>query len=63
LTAQMIKLFKADLGQPVKGLAKKFRVNLTSLSGYLKALENQGYVKSKKIGPPGIYLKGSGEKT
>lgn len=31
-------------------------VNRTFLSGYLKALENQGYIKSKKIGPAKVYF-------
>jgi len=44
------------LGQPVKELAKKLNVNRTFLAGYLKALENQGYVKSKKIGPAKVYF-------
>jgi DNA-binding transcriptional regulator YhcF (GntR family) len=34
----------------VKQLAQQLNVNRTFLAGYLKALENQGYVKSKKIG-------------
>jgi len=31
-------------------------VNRIFLAGYLKALENQGYVKSKKIGPAKVYF-------
>lgn len=56
LTAQIIKLLEADPGQPVKDLAKKLKVNRIFLSGYLKALENQGYVKSKRIGPAKVYF-------
>jgi DNA-binding IscR family transcriptional regulator len=36
-----------DPRQAVKDLAKKLSVNRTFLAGYLEALENQGYVKSK----------------
>jgi predicted transcriptional regulator len=59
LTARIIKLLENDPGQAVKDLAKKLSVNRTFLAGYLKALENQGYVKSKRIGPAKVYFKGS----
>lgn len=48
LTAEITKLLENDPGQPVEDLAKKLGVNRTFLAGYLKALENQVYVKSKK---------------
>jgi len=57
LTIKIIKLLEEDPGQPVKDLAKKLGVNRTFLAGYLKALENQGYVKSKRIGPAKVYFK------
>ena len=57
LTIKIIKLLEDDPGQPVKDLAKKLGVNRTFLAGYLKALENQGYVKSKRIGPAKVYFK------
>jgi predicted transcriptional regulator len=57
LTAKIIKLLENDPGQPVKDLAKKLGVNRTFLAGYLNALENQGYVKSKRIGPAKVYFK------
>jgi len=57
LTAKIIKLLENDPGQLVKDLAKKLGVNRTFLAGYLKALENQGYVKSKRIGPAKVYFK------
>jgi len=50
-------LLENDPGQAVKDLAKKLGVNRTFLAGYLKALENQGYVKSKRIGPAKVYFK------
>ena len=56
LTAKVIRLLDSDPGQPVKELAKKLGVNRTFLAGYLKALENQGYVKSKRIGPAKVYF-------
>lgn len=57
LTDQIIKLLEEDPGQSVKELAKKLGINRTFLAGYLKALENQGYLKSKKIGPAKVYFK------
>jgi len=37
-------------------------VNRTLLAGYLSALENEGKVKSKKIGPAKVYFKGDNVK-
>ena len=56
LMAKIIKLLEGDPGQPVKDLARKLDVNRTYLAGYLKALEDQGYVKSKRIGPAKVYF-------
>jgi len=56
LTVKIIKSLENDPGQTVKGLAKKLGVNRTFLAGYLEALENQGYVKSKRIGPAKVYF-------
>jgi predicted transcriptional regulator len=50
LTDRILKLLEKDPGQPVQELAKELKINRTFLAGYLKALENQGYVKSKRIG-------------
>ena len=55
LMAKMIKLLEDD---PVKDLARKLGVNRTYLAGYLKALEDQGYVRAKRIGPAKVYFKG-----
>jgi predicted transcriptional regulator len=57
LTTEIIKLLENDPGQTVKDLARKLGINRTFLAGYLKALENQGYVKSKRIGPAKVYFK------
>jgi|YelNatPaOPRAMG01_1025707.scaffolds.fasta_scaffold33533_2 predicted transcriptional regulator len=62
LTAKIIKLLESDPGQTVKDLARRLGVNRTFLAGYLKALESQGYVKSKRIGPAKVYFKRVGEK-
>jgi len=56
LMTKIIKLLENDPGQPVKDLARKLGVNRTYLAGYLKALEDQGYVKSKRIGPAKVYF-------
>ncbi|MEM2144702.1 MAG: HTH domain-containing protein [Candidatus Jordarchaeaceae archaeon] len=57
-TAQIIKLLGNDTRQPGKNLANKLGVNRTFLASYLKALESQGYVKSKKIGLANVCFKG-----
>jgi predicted ArsR family transcriptional regulator len=51
LTSKLIELLEKDSGQTVKQLVEQLSVNRTFLAGYLKALENDGRVKSKKIGP------------
>ena len=56
LMAKIIKFLEEDPGQPIKDLARKLGVNRTYLAGYLKALEDQGYVKSKRIGPARVYF-------
>lgn len=56
LTLKLTELLEKDPGQTIKQLAEKLDINRTFLAGYLKALENQGYVKSKKIGPAKIYF-------
>ena len=56
---KIIKLLEEDLGQAVKDLARKLNVNRTFLdgAGYLRTLEDQGYVRSKRVGPVRIYFK------
>jgi predicted transcriptional regulator len=60
LTPKIIKLLERDPGQPVHKLAKELKINRTYLAGYLRALENEGHVKSKRIGPAKVYFKKSG---
>jgi predicted transcriptional regulator len=57
LTQRIMELLKNDPGRTVKELAEKLEVNRTFLAGYLKALENQKVVKSKRIGPAKVYFK------
>lgn len=56
LTPKLIELLEKDPGQTVKQLAEQLGVNRTFLAGYLLALENEGKVKSKKIGPAKVYF-------
>ena len=53
---RVLELLEKDPGQPVKQLAKKLEVNRTFLAGFLKALENQGKLTSKRIGPARAYF-------
>ena len=58
LKTKITKLLEEDSGQSVKELAEKLGINRIFLAGYLKALEDQGYVKVKRIGPAkGLLLK------
>ncbi len=56
LTAKIVELLKNDPGYSVKELVEKLDVNRTFLAGYLKALENQGYVRLKRIGSAKVYF-------
>jgi predicted transcriptional regulator len=56
LTNRIFRLLGKDSRQAVQELAKELKINRTFLAGYIKALENQGYVKSKKIGPAKVYF-------
>ena len=56
LMVKIVELLNAEPGQSVKEIAKQMDVNRTFLSGYLKALEDQGYVRSRKIGPAKVYF-------
>jgi predicted transcriptional regulator len=56
LTDRILKLLEKDPGQPIQELAKELKINRTFLAGYLKALENKGYVKSKRIGPSKVHF-------
>lgn len=64
LTGKITKLLEKDPGQTVKDLAKQLKINRTFLAGYLKALESQGCIKLKEIGPAKVYFnnKEGGEK-
>jgi len=57
LSGKIYGILENDPGQSVKKLASQLKVNRTFLAGYLKALEEHGYVKSKRIGPARVYFK------
>jgi len=56
LKAKILKLLDENPGQSVKELAKQLKVNRSFVAGYLQALEDQGYVRSKRIGPAKVYF-------
>jgi len=56
VTSKLIDLLEKNPGQTVKELAKQLKVNRSFVSGYLKALEAQGSVRSKEIGPARVYF-------
>jgi predicted transcriptional regulator len=55
-TDRILRALKEDPGQQIQQLAKELKVNRTFLAGYLKALENEGKIKSKRIGPAKVYF-------
>jgi len=62
LRPKVIKLLDENPGQTIKELAKHLKINRSFLAGYLKALEEQGYVKSKTIGPAKVYFNKKAER-
>ena len=56
LTDKIVELLDKDPGQSVKEMARQLEVNRTFLSGYLRAMEDQDFIKSKKIGPAKVYF-------
>ena len=56
LYLRLTELLDKNPGQTIKQLAEELDVNRVFLAGYLKALEEQGFVKSKKIGPAKVYF-------
>lgn len=56
LMPKIVELLKENPGQTIKELAKQLKVNRSFLAGYLKAIEEQGCVKSKRIGPAKVYF-------
>lgn len=56
LTEKIVKSLKGNNGRTIKEMAEELDVNRTFLSGYLEALESQGIVKSRKIGPAKVYF-------
>jgi len=55
LLEAIMHLLKETPGQSVIGLASELHVNRIFLAGYLKALEEQGQVRCRKVGPARLY--------
>jgi len=49
-------VLRQDPGQSIKRMAGRLRLNRSYVAGYLDALENFGYVESKRIGPAKVYF-------
>ena len=56
LTRTILELLEDDPGMSVKGMAERLGLNRTFLSGYLTALESEGRIRSKNIGPARAYF-------
>lgn len=56
LTNRILELLEGNPGQSIQELAKELKINRILLASYLKALENEGRVKSKRIGPAKVYF-------
>lgn len=56
LRSRICATLEREPGLSVKRFAEKLRLNRVYLSGFLDALELQGLVKSKRIGPARAYF-------
>jgi predicted transcriptional regulator len=56
LQAKIVDTLEREPGLSVKKFAEKLRLNRIYLSGFLDALELQGLVRSKRIGPARAYF-------
>lgn len=56
LRVKITNLLDRTPGRAVKEPATELGANRTYLAGYLQALEDMGYVKSRNIGPARVYL-------
>jgi predicted transcriptional regulator len=56
MTSKIAELLEKDPGQTIKELAEKLDMNRSFLAGYLRALEEQNYVRSKRVGPARLYF-------
>ena len=56
LSQKIITLLKSNPGQTIKEIAIQLKVNRTFLSGYLRALEDKGFIKSKEVGSARVYF-------
>ena len=56
MASRISELLERDPGQTIKELAEKLDMNRSYLAGYLKALEEQNCVRSKRVGPARLYF-------
>jgi DNA-binding Lrp family transcriptional regulator len=49
LTDRILRLLERDLGQQIQQLVKVLKANRTFFVGYLRALENEGKIKSRGL--------------
>lgn len=56
LMERILELLKRNSSQSIKEIAKQVKVNGSFAADYLQALEDQEYVKSRKIGLARIYF-------
>jgi predicted transcriptional regulator len=62
LDQRIRRMLEETPGQSIIELAGKLRVNRTYLAGYLEALQEQGRIRSKRIGPAKVYFTTEGAK-
>jgi len=56
LRVKIKDLLANDPGLSVKAIAEKLGLNRVYVAGFLKALELEGFIRSKQIGPARVYF-------
>jgi predicted transcriptional regulator len=57
LTQKIVDSLQINQAQSVKELSTNLKINRVWLAGYLAALENEGIIQSKRIGPAIVHFK------
>jgi len=56
LRARIEGLLEKDPGLSVKAIAEELGLNRVYIAGFLNALELEGHIRSKQIGPARVYF-------
>lgn len=62
ISDRIANILRKEPGQSISELAGRVGVNRVYLAGYLRALEDEGLIKSRRVGPARTYSLMEGKK-